>query len=206
MVLEKTLESPLDSTGIQPVHPKGDQSWIFIGSTDTEADAKLIQYFSHLMQRTESLEKTLMMGKIEVRRKRGRQRMRWLNGITESMDMSLGDGQGGLACCSPWGRKELHMTEWTELSYIFCLWCHSLYLPAYPFIAYYSWFYLFPFNICTSLFKWPSILTIFLSFHLLFSLDDFHYSTFQIADMLFCVSLFLIASTFLFWYCVLYIF
>ena len=129
-----------------------------------------------------------------------------LEGHEFEQALGVDDGQGSLACCSPWGCKELHMTEWTELSYIFCLWCHSLYLPAYPFIAYYSWFYLFPFNICTSLFKWPSILTIFLSFHLLFSLDDFHYSTFQIADMLFCVSLFLIASTFLFWYCVLYIF
>ena len=75
-----------------------------------------LQYFGHLMRRTDSLEKTQMLGKIEDRRRRGRQRMRWLDGITDSMDMSLGklrvgDGQGGLVCCSPWGRKELDTTE-----------------------------------------------------------------------------------------------
>ena len=76
MVLEKTLESPLDCKDIQPVHPKRDQSCIvFIGRTDAEAELKL-QYFGHLMQRADSLEKTLMLGKIEDRRKRGQQRMR----------------------------------------------------------------------------------------------------------------------------------
>ena len=76
-----------------------------------------LQYFGHLMQRTDSLEKTLMLGKIEGERRRGQQRMRWLDGITDSMDMNLsklsgvGDGQGGLACCSPWGCKELDTTE-----------------------------------------------------------------------------------------------
>ena len=84
VVLEKTLESPLDSREIQPVHPKGDQSWIFIGRTDAEA-----QYFGHLMRITDSFEKTLMLGMIEGRRRRGWQRMRWLDGITDSMDMSL---------------------------------------------------------------------------------------------------------------------
>ena len=86
MVLEKTLEGPLDCKEIQPVHPKGDQSWVFIGRTDVEAEAP---NFGHLMQRTDSLEKTLMLGKIEGRRRRGQQRMRWLDGITDSMDMSL---------------------------------------------------------------------------------------------------------------------
>ena len=88
MVLEKTLESALDCKEIQPVHPKGDQSWVFLERTDAEAEVKL-QYFGHLMQRTDSLEKTVMLGKTEGRRRRGQQRMRWLNGITGSMDMSL---------------------------------------------------------------------------------------------------------------------
>ena len=75
-----------------------------------------LQYFGHLMGRTDSLEKTLMLGKIEGRRRRGQQRMRRLDDITDSMDMSLsklgvGDGQGGLVCCSPWGRKESDKTE-----------------------------------------------------------------------------------------------
>ena len=87
MVLEKTLESPMDCKEIQPVHSKADQSWVFIGRTDAEAET---QYFGHLMRRVDSLEKTLMLGGIGGRRRRGRQRMRWLDGITDSMDMSLG--------------------------------------------------------------------------------------------------------------------
>ena len=71
------LESPLDCKEIQPVHPKGDQSWLFFGRTDTEAE---LQYFGHLMWRVDSFEKTLMLGKIERRRRGGRQRMRWLDG------------------------------------------------------------------------------------------------------------------------------
>ena len=70
-----------------------------------------LQYFGHLMRRANSLEKTLMLGKIEGRRRRGRQRMRWLDGITNSMDMSLSDGKGSLMCCSPRGHKESDTTE-----------------------------------------------------------------------------------------------
>ena len=87
MVLEKTLESPLDCKEIQPVHPKGDQS----GCSLEGLMLKLkLQYFGHLVQRADSFEKTLMLGKIEGRRRRGQQRMRWLDGITNSMDMGLG--------------------------------------------------------------------------------------------------------------------
>ena len=87
MVLEKTLESPLDCKEIQPVHPKGDQSWVFIGRTDAEAETPIL---GHLMGKVDLLEKTLMLGRIGGRKRRGRQRMRWLDGITDSMDMSLG--------------------------------------------------------------------------------------------------------------------
>ena len=86
VVLEKTLESLLDCEQIKPVHPKANQSWIFIGKTDAELK---LQYFGHLMRRADSFEKSLMLGKIEGRKTRGRQRMRWLDGITDSMDMCL---------------------------------------------------------------------------------------------------------------------
>ena len=121
VVLEKTLESPLECKEIQPVHPKGNESWIFIGKLMLKLK---LQYFGHLMRRADSFEKTLMLGKIEGRRRRGQQRMRWLYGINDSMDVSLSGlrelmRQGSLACCSPWGCKESDTTEqlnWTELA------------------------------------------------------------------------------------------
>ena len=85
-MLEKTLESPLDFKEIQPVHPKGDQSWVFIGRTDVEAETPILW---SLMQRVDSLKKSLMLGGIGGRRRRGQKRMRWLDGITDSMGMSL---------------------------------------------------------------------------------------------------------------------
>ena len=88
MVLEKTLESPLDSKEIQPFHPKGNQSSIFIGRTDFKLK---LQYFGHLMGRADSFEKTLMLGKIEGECRRGRQRMRWLDGTAASMEVSLSE-------------------------------------------------------------------------------------------------------------------
>ena len=81
--------SPLDCKEIQPVHSKGDQSWVFIGRSD--AKVLKLQYFGHLMQRVDSLEKTLMLGGIGGRRRRGRQRMKWLDDITDSMDMNLSE-------------------------------------------------------------------------------------------------------------------
>ena len=99
-----------------------------------------LQYFGHLMWRVDSLKKTLMLGGIGDRRRRGRQRMRWLDGITDSMDVSLsevGDGQGGLACCDSWGRKESDTTErlnWTDTSNIVfkksCIWLYSVLVMA----------------------------------------------------------------------------
>ena len=88
MVLEKTLESPLDCKEIQPVYPKGDQSSVFFGRTDVEAETPILWPPD---ARADSLEKTLMLGKIEGRRRRGQQRMRWLDGISSSMDMSLSE-------------------------------------------------------------------------------------------------------------------
>ena len=85
VVLEKTLESPLACKETKPVNSKGNQSWIFIGGSAAETEA----YFGHLMWRAKSLEKTLILGKTVGRRRRGRQRMRQLDGITDSMDMSL---------------------------------------------------------------------------------------------------------------------
>ena len=83
--MEKTLESPLDCKGIQPVHPKGDQPWVFFEGMMLKLK---LQYFGHLMRRVDSLEKTLMLGKTEGRQ-RGRRRKRWLDGISDSMDISL---------------------------------------------------------------------------------------------------------------------
>ena len=114
MVLEKTLESPLDCKEIQPVHSEGDQPWDFFG----RSDAKLkLQYFGHLMWRVDSLEKTLMLGGIGGRRRRGRQRMRRLDGITESMDMSLSELREMVIDREAWHAVICGVTKsWTRLS------------------------------------------------------------------------------------------
>ena len=109
----ETLERPLDCK-IKPVNTKGNQPWIFTGRTMMRL---MLQYFGHLMQRVDSSEKTLMLGKIEGRRRRGQQRMRWLDGITDSIDTKEeapgdGEGQRSLASCSPWGCRESDTTEW----------------------------------------------------------------------------------------------
>ena len=88
MVLEKTLGGPLDCKEIQPVHSEGDQPWDFFGRNDAKAQTPVLW---HLMRKVDSLEKTLMLGGIGDRRRRGQRRMRWLDGITDSMDASLGE-------------------------------------------------------------------------------------------------------------------
>ena len=134
VVLEKTLESPLDSKEFKPVSLKGNQSWILMEGLMLKLK---LQYFGHLMQRADSQEKTLMQGKTEGRRIRGWQRMRWLDGITDSVDMNLSklwkivkDNEAwraaihGVTKCRTW------FSDWTTTEFFFYLCCFSFDTPA----------------------------------------------------------------------------
>ena len=141
MVLEKTLEGPLDCKEIQPVHPKGNQSWIFIGRTDAEAETPILWPSD---AKNWLIVKDPDAGKVWAQEEKGTtedEMVGWhqlLNGHGFGWTLGVGDGQGGLACCGPWGRKESDTTEWLNWTELILL-CIYIYTYLYRYIYTLMW-------------------------------------------------------------------